>query len=244
MSGLPSVRGNTDPNMKDLLDLFRKDLFLSLNCHHLGTIKEFDPETQTATVTINYKKSYNKRNAVTGVYEQVLVDYPILPNVPVVVLKGGAVRMTMPIAAGDACILLFNDRDIDNWYSSGQVTQLNSQRLHAMADAIALVGLNSMATPIGDYDADRGVLEYEGGGKVAVGEDKVLIANADLDLKTLLQTLISQISDLVTQTALITVTCSAPASPSSPPINAVAISAIATDLASTASDIGDLLDDS
>ncbi|CAK9250669.1 unnamed protein product [Sphagnum jensenii] len=67
----------------------------------------------------------------------------------------------MPIAQGDQCLILFNDRSIDNWFTSGQVQPLASSRLHSFSDGIALVGLNYLnngVTKLTNYDSTRAVL--------------------------------------------------------------------------------------
>lgn len=240
----PSIKINrtsiTEPSLSDLLQLLKKDIALNTNCHHIATIQNFDPEKQTVTATINYKKTYLKRGE-NGVYTSVLVDYPQLLDVPVISLQGGQASLTMPIAAGDECLILFNDRDIDNWFQTGQIQANASSRLHSFSDAFALIGVNSQANVIPDYDPDRASLNF-GTTRVAVGEDKVLVENEDTTLNTLLQQLIDNLKDLVTQVAAITVTCAGPGSPSSTPINITAINAITTDLMATADDIAGLLE--
>ena len=61
-----NVKGQ-DPTLKDLLDLLKRDIFLTLKCHDIGTIQSFDKTTQTATVTINYQKTYMRPNP-HGIY--------------------------------------------------------------------------------------------------------------------------------------------------------------------------------
>lgn len=252
---LPFNQTPVDPSLKDLLDMLKKDIFLSLFCHQIGTIKEFDSTNQTASITINYKKTFYQLNAATGLYSPVLVDYPALVDCPVICLGGGATALTFPIQAGDECLVLFNDRDMDNWFQGGAGAALATPRLHSFSDGVALVGLRSLGNVLTDYDATRAVLK-NGTTMVGVGPSLIKISNDQFQLKALLDQLIGNINDLVTatnnlvsQTALITVTCSAPASPSSPPINAPAISAlaasltaVATALSTTSTNIGGLLE--
>lgn len=229
-----------NPTLKDLVDLVMKDVMLKLNAHHIAKITAFDSAKQTAQATIAYKKTYFERQE-NGLYQKVLVDYPILLDCPVIVLGGGPASLTFPIAAGDECLALFNDRDIDTWFSSGQLGPVATSRLHSFSDAILLVGLRSSPNALSSYDMARAVLQY-GTTVVAAGETKVKIANADGTLNTILQDLVTAINDLVTATAAITVTCAAPGNPSSPPINVADITAVAADLSTVASQLGDLLE--
>lgn len=152
-----------EPMLADLLNLFKKDLLLGFNCHHIGTIQSFNSVKQTATATINYKKTYFKPNSVTGLYDPVLVDYPVLLDSPVVCLGGGGSSLTFPIASGDECLVLFNDRDIDNWFSGSSNGAVATPRLHSFSDGIIVVGLRSMANVIINYNGDAVELRTEDG---------------------------------------------------------------------------------
>jgi hypothetical protein len=76
------------------------------------------------------------------------VEYPVLVDCPYFVLQGGGAYIDMPISAGDYCLVLFNDRDIDNWWSTANVADPASTRKHSFSDAIALVGLNPKTAPL------------------------------------------------------------------------------------------------
>lgn len=172
---------NSDLTLKDLLDLLKKDIMLSLNCHALATVQDFDPDTQTISATINYKKSFQQKNA-DGTTGTVLVDYPIMIDVPVLVMQGGAGSLTFPIAKGDGCLILFNDRDIDNWLFSGQAEQPPAtSRLHSFADGVALVGLRSLNDTIDGYSASRTELRHDAVTALPTVislKDKIIIKNA------------------------------------------------------------------
>lgn len=234
----------TDPTLKDLLDLQKKDLLLNLMCHHIGTIQSFDSDNQTATATINYKKTLFRRDPKTGQYVPVLVDYPILAGCPVVVLGGAGsagAALTFPIQPGDECLVLFNDRDIDNWFQGGPGQAVASSRLHSFSDGIILVGIRSLPNVLENYNATHATLR-NGSAQVGVSTTKVKIANADTSLNTLLQSLVTDLQTLITQLALLTVTCALPGNPSSPPINAAAITAVSTSLGTLATQISGLLE--
>ncbi len=212
-----------DLSMKDLLDLIAKDIMLELNCHAIGTIQSFDPVKQTCTATINYKKTFFFKNDQSGNYEPVYKTYPILIDCPVIVLGGGAWALTFPITVGDECSILFNDRDIDNWFASGQMQAPATNRLHSFSDGIVLVGLRNSTRVLGDYDTARAVLRSENA-MVGVGETLIKIANNSTTLNTLLQ-------DLLTAIQALTVVCAAPGNPSSVPVNAADFAMIATNIA-------------
>lgn len=237
------------PDESDLLNLHRKEIMLALNCHHVGTIQSFDSSKMTVTATINYTKTFFQLNPVTKSYVPVQVNYPLLLDCPIISISGGPVNLTMPIAKGDECLLLFNDRDIDNWYSSGQVGPVASSRLHSFSDAFALVGVKSTPNLLTSYDGTRALLTN---GNVEVGvnptNNKATIKNNSVGtLNSVLQNILTQLGQLCTQIETITVVVpgilSGPASTTSlVPSNAAAIAAISTQISTYATQLGNLIE--
>lgn len=180
-----------NPQLSDLFDTWKRDIFLSLNCHAIATVQKFDRVALTVSATINYSKSYLQLQP-NGKYITVLVDYPILLDCPAIILGGGGGSISFPIGKGDQCLILFNDRDIDNWFSGASVGELATNRLHSFSDGIALVGLNKVS----DYDSTRAVLKYNGSAMVGVGEELIKISNDMFTLRGLLEELIDAIKDI------------------------------------------------
>jgi len=187
----------TDYTLTALLDMVKRDTMFSINCHAIGTIQSFNVANQTAKITINYKRSVSREFNV----EPVLSDYPLLLDCPVVISSGGIGGLTFPIAAGDECLILFNDRDIDSWFSSGQVLPPPTFRLHSMSDGIAIVGLYSSKRSIAGYDPDKTVLFHDET-RITLGS-KIKIENATTDLLTVMDGLIDVIKALTTIPAAI-----------------------------------------
>lgn len=227
MSSNPSIKQNVypdHPELKDLLDLLKKDILLSLNSHHIGTVQSFDSSKQMASATINYKQTFFSLNEAAGTYDPVLVDYPVLMDCPVLVLGGGSASLTFPITKGDECLVLFNDRNLDNWLQSGGGGGVASGRLHSFADGIILVGLRSLPYSISSYNSTHAELRNGNptysGAAVGVSQTHIKIYNNITTLNTLLQSLLIQIE-------AITVTGIQTGSGTSGPIaNAAAIAAI------------------
>ena len=155
----------SQPNLASLLELFKGNLMMQLNCHQVGEIVSFDPSTQTAEVQIKMMKTQNGE----------LKDYAILLDCPCIVLSGGKGRLTFPITAGDSCLVLFNDRDIDNWFASGQKMQPRTERMHNYSDAIALVGPRNLQNKITDYFADGVELKH--------GNSSIKLKDGYIDIK-------------------------------------------------------------
>ncbi len=214
----------SQPSLRDLLNYHKREIKLELNCHGIGTIETFDSTTQTATATLNYTKTFSNFNSLNATQID-SVAYPILVDCPVVTLSGGLGYITFPILPGDSCLIFFNDRDIDNWYSTGAINAPpNTTRTHAFADAIILVGVRPQSNPISDYAADAVVVNYAGNTikiesdqvsvTLATGVNLILTATGKLeidnsavaptggDLMTLLNTLFTDIQNATTTTML------------------------------------------
>jgi len=171
-------RINDNPSLSDLLEAHKKEIMLSFNCHHIGIVESFNADKQTVTASIAYKRTRLKRQS-SGVYTEEEIKYPLLIDCPVVILRGGVASLTLPIKKGDTCLLLFNDRDIDRWFESGQLQAPATSRLHSFTDAMALVGIFHSENSLEDYDETRVALNH-GDAKIAVGGTvlkKVLITS-------------------------------------------------------------------
>ena len=173
------------PDMRLVLDTWMNNSALKLNCHRIGTIVSFDSTKQTASVQI----------ASLAVFGDKIVPYPVLTQCPVFVPSGGNGCLTMPVSPGDSCLVLFNDRDIDNWYESGAVTAPNTARTHDLSDGLVIVGFRHQANPIPDYSVD---VELRNNTAIVGLEDngKISIRNQDTTLKTVMTTLITALNKL------------------------------------------------
>ena len=119
--------------MSTLLDNLKKNIFSTFNCVQIGKINSIDRSAGTVSIIIQIK-----REAADGTSTSI----PMLTDCPYFVLQGGGAYIDMPITAGDYCIVLFNDRDIDNWWKTANVTTPASIRKHSLSDGIALVGIS------------------------------------------------------------------------------------------------------
>ena len=257
MSGeLPFVKQPQDPELSDILSLHMRSTMMATNCHAIATVQSFDSSKQTITATINYKRTKinQKQN---GEIVRELYDYPLLVDVPVIFLCGGAFSLKMPIVKGDTCLIFFNDRSIDEWFSSGQISGISSTRLHSLSDGIALVGIKSMSSLLtgftanmvifgdGTHDLKLGSGESSlnvGGSRVKV-KAKINIQNNAQNLYTLLDNLCTQLQNLTTALSTLTVLGVTPGpSPSGVPANAAAITAIGSQIGTIATNIGGLLE--
>jgi hypothetical protein len=232
----------TEPTLTDLMMEFERNIMLKLNCHAIGKIESFDSATQTAQVSFVYQRAFVEKQP-NGTYLQVPKSYPLLAQCPVVSLYGGTAGLTFPITKGDNCIIFFNDRDLDIWFSYNQTTLPNSTRTHSLADAMVLVGLRTKANAQAmTYDTSHAKL-YNGNTQVAVSSSKVKIDNSTYNLKTELTNLCTKLNGLCTAISTLTVTgVTSGAGVSGVPVNASTITTLGTDISTISTHLAGLLE--
>ena len=184
------VTSLVEPRLGDLLERVKQDISRSINCVQVGTVSSFNATLGTAEVKIN-----SKRRLADGR----VFDFPLLTDCPVFQVFGGDAFLNMPVAAGDTCIVLFNDRDIDNWYLKGATAVPNTARAHSLSDGMVLVGVRPVSAPNAtdttsaglDAGTHKAFLRGAHAELSAAAAGKVTIKNGTLALKTLIDTLIT-----------------------------------------------------
>ena len=100
-------------NLVDIAAM-KQDILASLHCALPGTVESFDAEKQTAVIR------------PAGISLPLLYDVPVFMPVP------------FEVNPGDACLVIFADRDIDAWLEGGE--EKPSGRMHSLSDGFAFVG--------------------------------------------------------------------------------------------------------
>ena len=175
---IPLNQKRLEPDLCAIMEQLEDRIKTTINCISIGTITSFDPDTQTAEVRLNYKK--------LNLYDGTIKDYQPLLQCPVIVLGGGEGYISFPISSGDTCIVLFCDREIDTWIANGGVNPPQSNRVHDMNDAIALVGIRNSQNAITDYSENGIKISYGGGtilldstGTITVSGSNVVIIGSE-----------------------------------------------------------------
>lgn len=105
------------------------------------------------------------------------LKYPVIHNVPMQFPcgVGGTAGVTFPIKAGDGCIVIFADREIEQFLNGGFCDDMRS---HSMNDAYAIPGLYSQAVPTVKNNSNDLCL-FNGGSLVVLNGGKLQITLAD-----------------------------------------------------------------
>lgn len=140
--------GSKDEFYRRMLEAFSGDLRVSVP----GIIQSFDPVEQTVTVQIAIREKINNDGTINN------IEIPLLLDVPIVLPRAGNFILTMPIAQGDECLVIFGDRCIDAWFSSGGVQNQIESRKHDLSDGFAILGCWSQPNIISDYSTNSAQL--------------------------------------------------------------------------------------
>ncbi|NIQ92443.1 MAG: hypothetical protein GWN93_27060 [Deltaproteobacteria bacterium] len=95
-------------------------------------IISYDKDKQLAVVQPLVKKKYNDGS---------VVSMPQIFNVPVAHPRAGSAYIHMPIKKDHNVLLVFADRSLDKWLSTGGDVDPDDVRTHHVSDAIAYPGL-------------------------------------------------------------------------------------------------------
>ena len=167
------------PDLDDVLAELKNDIFANINCVQIGKIEKVN-SNQTVEIQIQVKRRVNG---------DITKDYPLLVDCPYIVLSGGNTYLDMPIEKGDKCIILFNDRNIDNWWSTENVKEPADRRKHNLSDGMALIGIGS----------DVNFFDLSGDAIGLRAKDKKIRLDNDVEtLKTLMDDLINAVVAIVT----------------------------------------------
>jgi hypothetical protein len=138
----------------------KDDIKREINCTAIGTVESFDSSGQTVNVQINYLRTINGAVPVGAPSNDQATDkkvpYPVLVKCPLMILSGGSGYLTITPAVGDQCVVLFNDRDIDTWWTTGSPNSVpNSNRVHDLNDALVFIGARPQNNPIPFFNGSK-----------------------------------------------------------------------------------------
>lgn len=207
LSNLPKEQ----PTLLQSLRYMKNNIFSNINCHNIGRILEFDPQTQTATIELMQVKQFNNN----------LYNPAPLTNVPLIIYGAGGGHITLPDPTGTICLLLFMDRNIDAFLETGETYVPETNRMHDFTDCIALTTFKTLANPLTEYDpkavsimneevvegikqqsfikvySQQILMQNTLGGKISV-TDKINIQNTAQNLANLIQSFLSACESIST----------------------------------------------
>lgn len=143
---------STSP-IEDIQRIVRQE-FLNLGVAIPAIVDSFDPATQMIEATPMIRKRLRARDGSYSVEDR-LKRIKIPMGAPYVRQLGFS--LTMPISPGDQVIFLVQDRGIDLWQETGEISDppdTHDTRGHQYTDVIYILNPIDLAGPIEDYQID------------------------------------------------------------------------------------------
>jgi hypothetical protein len=141
-------------------DLSSSQLSAELRVMVPAIVQSFNATAQTVVVQCALLENVR----INGIQQS--VDLGLISDVPIQFVTGGTWSLTVPIQAGDECILVFADGCIDAWFQSGGQQSRIDGRRHALSDAIALFGVRSQPRKLTNYSTTSAQLRSDDGDTV------------------------------------------------------------------------------
>lgn len=155
----PSMQNPVPPDFRTILAALGLETSKQINCARVGIVQSFNGANATAVVQLAQQQVISVSPAGLRTLESIS---PLL-QVPVYTLGGGGVTVTFPIAAGDECLVIFNDRELDNWLLNGGITTPSTPRIHDFSDGLCFVGFRSFPRSLGNVSASEAQLRTDNG---------------------------------------------------------------------------------
>lgn len=160
-------------------DQFRKIIYQALCDARFAIpciVQSFDPVKQTITAL---PAICDKMNVPTnGV--PVATDVPVMQpftDLPICIPRAGNVAITLPVQAGDECLVIFSDMCINSWWQNGGANNAQEfKRRHDLSDGIAILGPWSQPNVLQNYNTQAVEMRTEDGTvKLALGPNGIAI---------------------------------------------------------------------
>lgn len=161
-------------DFNDVMAIAQDAIMSRLNCHNIGKILEFDSATQTCTVELMQIKQYNNNFYTPAPITQV----------PLIILSSGTGYITMPNPVGTICLLLFLDRNFDNFMETGEQYVPETARMHDFTDCVALTTFKTLANPLQNYDENAITLFNEEITEAIQSSSYIKVYGDSIQLKT------------------------------------------------------------
>lgn len=122
-------------------------------------VERYDSAKQLVDVQLLIKRHHEDEEG-----NDVVVEPPVIPNVPVVFPGGGGFVVQFPIDVGDTVLVVFCADPTDKWLQSGAVVDPDEQRRFSLVDAFAIPGLRS-------FGGTSGPRQQQPSGHILIGRD-------------------------------------------------------------------------
>ena len=104
----------------------------------------FDVHTAIPAEVLSYdplKQQVQAKISINRVVNEEEIEYPILDGIQVIFPRGGSYGITFPLVKGDGVLLLFSERSLERWRTTGNGYPPYDARRFDLNDAVAIPGM-------------------------------------------------------------------------------------------------------
>ena len=150
-----------DVDAQDYVRAIQQETFARLNCMRIGLINQILPNNEVQCLITNKKLMGINKDGT-----QIVRDYPPI-YARLWYMGSGANGIDYPLTVGTPCLLLFNDREFESFFATGQVSPLSDLRTHSFNDCICVPLFYAALTEEGQHNGNfniksNGVLNISG----------------------------------------------------------------------------------
>lgn len=187
-----------EPTFEEIIKRAFEGMAREMRVSMPAKVLKYDKDKRLADVQPVFKRKYRD-----GKVE----DSPVIYNVPVAHNQAGNSFVHMPLKEGHSVMLVFQDRSLEKWISSGGVHDPEDTRAHHISDAIAYPGGYPSNEPLKINNPDDLIIGHsdgkDGGDRMEFRfkeDGKLQILNRRYDYIELMDDLIQVLRDAVVYT--------------------------------------------
>ena len=162
---------------------------LNLRTATPGVIVAFHSDTNLADVQPAIPMRVKRQDSDNSAASFYCVNLPVIMNVSVSLPRSrlAGLFMTVPIKAGDDCLLIFSDRALDEYVKTGGIQRVTAEsfrnvspRHHDLTDPFCIPGLTTAANAISNWNQDAiEIRNSDASVKLSINKDKVITMVAE-----------------------------------------------------------------
>jgi len=142
----------SQPNLITVIQHVIADALSSVHTAFPAQIDKYDYMTAKADV----------KPLINAIYpDGSVMEFPIIPNVPVVWPRTSLGSISFPLQRGDGCLIVCSERSIDDWLLLSEQHTPSDPRMFDLNDAIAIPGLYSFASQTKITGNDKFEIHYK-----------------------------------------------------------------------------------
>jgi len=181
------------PTLSEVINLAIENNSYNLHTSIPAIVESFDYTKKTISAKIALKRKYKSENQSK--------ELPILTDIPILYPQTNKSIISFPLEKKDPVLLIFSERSIDAWKTTGGITDPQDTRKHNISDAIAIPGVFPISGGI-QIEEKNFLLKFNNALIKLTDNDKISIGNNTVELLQIISDLLQGLVDAKVNTQL------------------------------------------